>query len=220
MKAEPISVTDVARNFADCLNWAHYQGTTFVLLKNGKPFARLVPDGEKVHTAGELAKALSKVELTVEEFKSWGTTCGRHAKRSSRNPTNGDNGRFRCNLRGERPQFRLNGWLWSRSGEQVEVAAITIAILWHGIERADAAHRVKRENIYGPPSKVFPLFHTLKRRPSNTHAFGLRGRAGRKVGDYDLIVAATALERGSSLATFNLRHFENVPGLKLIEPKL
>jgi antitoxin (DNA-binding transcriptional repressor) of toxin-antitoxin stability system len=71
MKTERISVTEAARNFADCLNRAHYQNTTFVLLKNGKPFARLVPDGEKIHTAGDLAKALSKVELSEEEAKAW-----------------------------------------------------------------------------------------------------------------------------------------------------
>jgi predicted nucleic acid-binding protein len=39
------------------------------------------------------------------------------------------------------------------------------------------------------------------------------------IGDYDLIVAATAIERGSAVATFNKRHFENVRGLKVIVPK-
>lgn len=42
--------------------------------------------------------------------------------------------------------------------------------------------------------------------------------AGRTIGDYYLIVAASALERGSSLATFNRRHFAQVPGLQLIQP--
>jgi tRNA(fMet)-specific endonuclease VapC len=42
---------------------------------------------------------------------------------------------------------------------------------------------------------------------------------GRMIGDYDLIVAASALERGSSLATFNQRHFSQVRGLKVIEPR-
>ncbi len=71
MKTTIISVTEAARNFADCVNRAHYQNVTFVLLKNGSPVARLVPDGEKVHTAGDLAKALSEVELSPEEFKAW-----------------------------------------------------------------------------------------------------------------------------------------------------
>jgi hypothetical protein len=40
------------------------------------------------------------------------------------------------------------------------------------------------------------------------------------IGAYDLIVAATALERGSEVATFSRRHFDCVPGLKVIEPPL
>ncbi len=39
------------------------------------------------------------------------------------------------------------------------------------------------------------------------------------IGYYDLLVAATAVERASTVATFNKRHFECVPGLKVIEPK-
>jgi predicted nucleic acid-binding protein len=36
---------------------------------------------------------------------------------------------------------------------------------------------------------------------------------------YDLIVAATAIERGRQVATFNRRHSDPVPGLTVIEPK-
>jgi len=60
MKTMSISVTEAARNFAECVNRAHYQNMTFIPLKNGSPVARLVPDGEKAHTVGELAKAMMK----------------------------------------------------------------------------------------------------------------------------------------------------------------
>ncbi|MGH7967751.1 MAG: type II toxin-antitoxin system VapC family toxin [Limisphaerales bacterium] len=43
--------------------------------------------------------------------------------------------------------------------------------------------------------------------------------AGEMIGSYDIIVAATALERGSQVATFNKKHFSRVPRLKVIEPK-
>lgn len=43
--------------------------------------------------------------------------------------------------------------------------------------------------------------------------------AGKMIGPYDLIVAATALERDSQVATFNRRHFARVKGLKVVEPK-
>ncbi len=37
------------------------------------------------------------------------------------------------------------------------------------------------------------------------------------IGAHDLIVAATALENGSSVATFNKRHFAGISGLRVIE---
>ena len=39
---------------------------------------------------------------------------------------------------------------------------------------------------------------------------------GEMSGYYDLIVAATARHRGSQLATFNRRHFEQISGLNLV----
>ena len=71
MKKTSITVTEAARNFADCVNRAHYQNVTFVLLKNGEPFARLVPDNEKVCVGRELAEALAKAELPAREARAW-----------------------------------------------------------------------------------------------------------------------------------------------------
>jgi antitoxin (DNA-binding transcriptional repressor) of toxin-antitoxin stability system len=71
MRKTTISVTEAARNFADCINRAHYQNVTFVLLKNGLPVARLVPDTEKVCTGRDLADALAKTKLSEEEAKAW-----------------------------------------------------------------------------------------------------------------------------------------------------
>ena len=71
MKKVPISVTEASRNFADCVNRVRYQDVTFVLLKNGSPVARIVPDREKVCTGRELAKALEGLELSRENSKAW-----------------------------------------------------------------------------------------------------------------------------------------------------
>ena len=71
MRTTIISVTEAARNFADCVNRAHYQDVTFVLLKNGSPVARLVPDREKVCTGRDLAEALTRTELPTEEADAW-----------------------------------------------------------------------------------------------------------------------------------------------------
>jgi prevent-host-death family protein len=75
MSEEVITVTEAARNFADCVNRARYQGTTFVLHKNGVPVARIVPEHRKPSTGLEIAAALREslkdVHLGEEEATSW-----------------------------------------------------------------------------------------------------------------------------------------------------
>src|ERR1700686_3283208 len=71
MKKTTITVTEASRNFADCVNRAHYQNVTFVLLKNGEPVARLVPDNEKVCVGRDLAEVLAKAELPDDEARAW-----------------------------------------------------------------------------------------------------------------------------------------------------
>jgi prevent-host-death family protein len=71
MKKMPISVTEAARNFADCVNRVRYQNVTFVLLKNGTPVARLVPEREKVCLGRDLAEALAGLELSPKNAKAW-----------------------------------------------------------------------------------------------------------------------------------------------------
>jgi antitoxin (DNA-binding transcriptional repressor) of toxin-antitoxin stability system len=66
-----ITVTDAARNFADCVNRAHYQNVTFVLLKGGSPVARLVPDSQKVCTGRDLAAAVASAKVSREEADAW-----------------------------------------------------------------------------------------------------------------------------------------------------
>jgi antitoxin (DNA-binding transcriptional repressor) of toxin-antitoxin stability system len=46
MRSVSISVTEASRNFADCVNRARYQGTTFLLHKNGVAVARIVPESK------------------------------------------------------------------------------------------------------------------------------------------------------------------------------
>ena len=71
MKKTSITVTEASRNFADCVNRAHYQNVTFVLFKNGEPVARLVPDNEKVCVGRDLVEALAKTDLAENEARTW-----------------------------------------------------------------------------------------------------------------------------------------------------
>jgi prevent-host-death family protein len=72
MKELVISVTQAARRFADCVNRVRYQGTSFVLQKNGVPVARIVPvesasgtDLERLAVA--LREAREEADLDEEE---------------------------------------------------------------------------------------------------------------------------------------------------------
>jgi antitoxin (DNA-binding transcriptional repressor) of toxin-antitoxin stability system len=71
MKKRSITVTEASRNFAECVNRAHYQNVTFVLLKNGEPVARLIPDGERVCLGRDLVEALAKADLPENEARAW-----------------------------------------------------------------------------------------------------------------------------------------------------
>ena len=84
MKKTTISVTEAARNFADCINRVHYQNMTFVLLKNGEPFARLEPEKRRECAGRDLAEALATTELPEKEAKAWGRDLRRARKRLKR----------------------------------------------------------------------------------------------------------------------------------------
>jgi hypothetical protein len=85
MKLKPITVTEAARNFAHCVNQVRYQSAGFVLMKNGKRFARLVPDGEKICTGRDLAEALGRDSLTPAESGTWQKDLAK-ARKSLKNP--------------------------------------------------------------------------------------------------------------------------------------
>lgn len=71
MKKTVISVTEAARNFADCVNRVRYQNMTFVLVKNGLPVARIVPNEETICTGRDLAQALEGITLSDDNAKAW-----------------------------------------------------------------------------------------------------------------------------------------------------
>lgn len=123
-------------------------------------------------------------------------------------------------IRGERKSFDLKQWAASQPNDQFEIAAITLAELWHGVERASAQFKAEREAyIRAILSMVRILPYTEVTALEHARIWADLESSGKMIGYYDLVVAATALEHGSTLATFNKRHFENVRGLRVIEPE-
>ena len=123
-------------------------------------------------------------------------------------------------IRGEKGSFDLKSWLAGQPNEQFEVAAITVAELWHGVERASTPHKQRRLQYLRALLAVLPVVpYTEQTAYGHARIWAELEAGGKMAGYYDLIVAATALERGSQVATFNRRHFDPVPGLIVIEPK-
>ena len=123
-------------------------------------------------------------------------------------------------IRGEKGTFDLKGWLASRPNDLYEVAAITVAELWHGVERSAGAHKARRLQYLQALLAPLPIIpYTEQTAREHARIWAELEAAGKMIGSYDVIVAATALERGSAVATFNKRHFDCVPGLKVIEPQ-
>src|SRR6266508_3802733 len=122
-------------------------------------------------------------------------------------------------IRGEKGSFDLTSWLATHLNDQFEVAAITVAELWHGVERATAAHKAKRQQYLEAVLAPLPIIpYTEQTAREHARIWAELEAAGKMIGYYDIIVAATALERGSDVATFNRKHFDLVKGLNVIEP--
>jgi len=123
-------------------------------------------------------------------------------------------------IRGEKGTFGLRPWVAAHPLEEFALAAVTVAELWHGVERAKSSHRSKREAYLRSIVESMPVMpYTEQTAYEHARIWAFLDSSGQMIGPYDLIVAATALERDCQLATFNLRHFSRVPGLKVIEPK-
>lgn len=122
-------------------------------------------------------------------------------------------------ISGERGVFDLRKWLASRPNEQFEVAAITVAELWHGVERATGRHKAMREQYLKAVLELVPIVpYTEQTAYEHARVWAEVEARGKMIGFYDLIVAATALERNSKVATFNKRHFAAIRGLSVLEP--
>jgi len=120
---------------------------------------------------------------------------------------------------GERGQLDLAAWLASHPDDNFEIFAITVAELWHGVERASPAHRIRRAQYLRAVLDVFPIVpYTEQVAYQHARLWTILESSGTMIGAYDLIVAATALDRGSAVATYKRRHFSRVEGLRILQP--
>jgi predicted nucleic acid-binding protein len=110
--------------------------------------------------------------------------------------------------------------LKAASGEiEIGLSVVTIVELTHGVQRAGTEERRKRRQAF-----VDELIRDVPVHPVNIETAMLAGRIegdqaaqGVTIAFEDLLIAATALQIGFGVATGNVRHFEVVPGLKVVK---
>jgi tRNA(fMet)-specific endonuclease VapC len=104
--------------------------------------------------------------------------------------------------------------LTARSPDDVALASMTCAELRYGALRAQLRQRAHaRLDAFLSAFEILPFDE-----PSAIHHAAAREAltsTGRTIGERDLVIAATALAHGASVATGNLREFTRVPGLEI-----
>lgn len=122
-------------------------------------------------------------------------------------------------IRGGKGTFDFRGWTAARAADQFEIAAVTVAELWHGVERATGRRKARRSQYLQAILEALPIIpYTERTAYEHARIWAQLEASGKMIDYYDIIVAATALERGSEVATFNGRHFGQVRGLRVIAP--
>ncbi|MCW0217337.1 MAG: type II toxin-antitoxin system VapC family toxin [Prosthecobacter sp.] len=118
----------------------------------------------------------------------------------------------------EKLRFDLNALLEDQEESSVYLASITASELLHGVHRAvSTKQREKRSAFVEDVLLTFPIL-PLDLAIARCHAqvWAALEKKGQSIGYYDLVIAATALEHGHSIATLNESEFERVPGLQLL----
>jgi tRNA(fMet)-specific endonuclease VapC len=99
--------------------------------------------------------------------------------------------------------------------DDVAIAAITIAELLHGVERADARHRVVRQEWVERIVQHIPIqSYDLETARVHARLLAESGRIGRTRGAHDLIIAATAVVHDRIVVTAD-KGFAELPGVQV-----
>lgn len=121
----------------------------------------------------------------------------------------------------ERRRFDITSFLKKEAAHMsLFVSVMTTSELLHGVHRSDDSHRAKRQRFVDEILSEIPVLNfdeACARKHAEIRA-GLE-KAGKVIGPYDLIIAATALTFGHSLATLNEKEFKRVSGLQLLNTR-
>lgn len=102
-------------------------------------------------------------------------------------------------------------------GEELGISVITVSELLHGVHRASAEQRPRRQAF------VEHVLAGLEAVPITTPVARLHAAVGaelaargERIGAHDLWIAATAIAYGHGIVTGNAKEFSRLPGLRVI----
>ncbi len=115
----------------------------------------------------------------------------------------------------ERGRIPLETWAAQRPDEPVGLAAITVSELLHGVHRAETvARRLRRETFVEKVIELFPVVpFDLGAARVYARLWANLARKGVRLGAHDLLIAATAISVGYSVATSDRRDYARIPEL-------
>jgi tRNA(fMet)-specific endonuclease VapC len=115
----------------------------------------------------------------------------------------------------ERGEFDFERFVAGERIDDARIAAVTASELLQGVERGrPGAARQKREDFVESVLERIPV-EPFTLDTARIHARLWAAASSRGVGAHDLIIAATASERGFSVATLNERDFRRIEGVTL-----
>ncbi len=120
-------------------------------------------------------------------------------------------------IEAERQDFDIDKFTENRDEEIFGLSVISVAELLHGVHRADSMkRRLKRSAYVEKIIELFPIY-AFEMSIARIYAelWSDLSKKGIQIGAHDLIIGSTALSLGFSVATFNIRYFERIEGLKL-----
>lgn len=115
---------------------------------------------------------------------------------------------------------RFLKYIVAQIGErEAALCVVSVAELAHGIYRADTPDRRQMRRVFLDDLKatvpVYPITGETAELAGKISAES--SQQGVNIPFDDLFIGACALERGYAIATRNQRHFEKIPGLKLVD---
>ena len=102
---------------------------------------------------------------------------------------------------------------FERHGETLSVSVITAAELRFGAEKAARPKLTELVEAYLDRLAILDWTNEVTRHYARIRS--LLERSGKPIGNMDLLIAAHAISLGMTVVTNNLKHFANVPDLKI-----